>query len=137
MEVVGRAFEGLTVGMLRRHQENERNLILDNFINRLQCDDHDAESLRVYGLLIDFLTRHRDNEPLLCRFLQYATGATSATGGRIRVEVDPNSIAIRHSTCFGTITLPLVENDEASVAAFVAQLEAELDISQMLSFNDV
>ena len=137
MEVVGWEFEGRMVDMLRRHPDDERNLILDNIISRLHCKEQDPDSLWMYGLLTEFLTRHGDNLPLLRRFLHYATGSTSSTGVRIRVQVDPDSYTIRHSTCFGTVTLPLVEDDEASVAAFIAQLEAELDTSRSLFCNEV
>ena len=68
--------------------------------------------------------------------INYATGSTNARGNHTLVHVSQDTQEIRHSMCFSTLHLPVIEDNEEAVATFNIQIKAELKNATWAS-NDV
>ena len=133
--VTGSTFSRVTAGMVSEWYQQQRRPIFDEICERLQMESDEEGADRVFGVLIAFLTEHREEDGLLRNFLRYTTGSPNARGASIRVLISTSNSAITLQTCFSTIRLPMIPDDREAEAAFVAQLLAELEDVDGWSFN--
>ena len=124
--VTGSTFSRVTAGMVSEWYQQQRRPIFDEICERLQMASDKEGADRVFGVLIAFLTEHRE-EGLLRNFLRYTTGSSNARGASIRVIISTSNSAITLQSCFSTICLPMIPDDREAETAFVAQLLAELE----------
>ena len=87
IQIMRRHFSEVTVEHLQQYYEPLALPLVRQILERLQCAEPNQDSVRVFGILSDFINRHRDDETLLRRFLHYATGSSNARGNQILVHV--------------------------------------------------
>ena len=126
IQIVRRYFSEVTVEHMQQYYEPPALPHIRQILERLQCAEPNQDSVRVFGILSDFPNRHRDDETLLWCFLHYATGSTNARENQTLVHVSQDTQEIRHSMCFSTLHLPVIEDNEEAVATFNIQIKAEL-----------